>query len=69
MSAIMWGINTEYEISYIDHLFNCMSAMTVCGLATVNLSTLSAVQQAILFVQMVIGSPVRVMQKRSWGTY
>ena len=58
MSAIMWGINTEFEIEYIDCLFNCFSAMTVTGLTTVNLSTLSPVQQAMLFVQMVIGSPV-----------
>jgi len=57
----MWGINTEYEISYIDCLFNCMSAMCVCGLAVTNLSTLSATQQAILFVQMIIGSPVSFM--------
>jgi len=57
----MWGINTEYEIPYIDCLFNCMSAMTVCGLAVTNLSTLSPVQQTILFVQMIIGSPVCFM--------
>ena len=54
----MYGISTEYKIAYIDCLFNCMSAMTVTGLATINLSTLSATQQALLFVQMTIGSPV-----------
>lgn len=54
----MYGINTEYEISYIDCLFNCMSAMTVTGLATVNLSTLSVMQQVLLFVQMIMGSIV-----------
>ncbi|WVQ97343.1 hypothetical protein IAU59_004454 [Kwoniella sp. CBS 9459] len=56
MSAIMYGCNTQYHIHYIDCLFCCMSAMTVTGLATINLSTLSAVQQAIIFVQMIIGS-------------
>ncbi|WVR05816.1 hypothetical protein IAU60_002841 [Kwoniella sp. DSM 27419] len=56
MSGIMYACNTEYHIQYIDCLFCCMSAMTVTGLATVNLSTLSVVQQVILFVQMVIGS-------------
>lgn len=55
-SAILWGVNTEYKIAYIDCLFICMSAMTVTGLATVNLSQLSPLQQVILFVQMVIGS-------------
>jgi Trk-type K+ transport system membrane component len=58
MSGIMYGISTAYNIPYIDCLFNCMSAMTVTGLATVNLSTLSALQQVILFVQMTIGSLV-----------
>ena len=33
--------------------------MTVCGLATVNLSELTPWQQVILFLQMCIGSPVR----------
>ncbi|WVQ71233.1 hypothetical protein IAR50_000758 [Cryptococcus sp. DSM 104548] len=55
-SGIMYACNTEYHISYIDCLFCCMSAMTVTGLASVNLSTLSVVQQVILFVQMIIGS-------------
>ena len=54
----MYGINTEYHISYIDCLFCCMSAMTVTGLATINLSTLSVMQQVILFWQMIIGSLV-----------
>ncbi|KAG2063313.1 TrkH-domain-containing protein [Suillus decipiens] len=33
--------------------------MTVCGLATVNLSQLTAWQQVLLFIQMCIGNPVR----------
>jgi Trk-type K+ transport system membrane component len=66
MSGIMYGINTEYKIEYIDCLFNCMSAMTVTGLATVNLSTMSATQQAMLFAQMIIGSPVS-SEGRPWN--
>lgn len=54
----MFACNTEYHISYIDCLFCCMSAMTVTGLATVDLSTLSPFQQVILFLQMIIGSLV-----------
>jgi Trk-type K+ transport system membrane component len=57
-SGIMYGANTQYHISYIDCLFLCTSSMTVTGLASINLSTLSVVQQVILFVQMIIGSTV-----------
>lgn len=58
-SGIFYGSNGQNHISYIDSLFNCVSAMTVCGLATVDLSALTGWQQAILFIQMCIGSPVR----------
>lgn len=62
-SSIMFACNTEYHISYIDCLFCCMSAMTVTGLATVDLSTLSPFQQVILFLQMIIGSLVSFRDK------
>lgn len=32
--------------------------MTVCGLATIDLSELTGWQQTILFIQMCLGSPV-----------
>ncbi|TFK44919.1 cation transport protein-domain-containing protein [Crucibulum laeve] len=59
-SGIFYASNGRYKISYIDSLFNCVSAMTVCGLATVDLSSLTGFQQALLFVQMCLGSPVVV---------
>ncbi|KAF8891820.1 cation transport protein-domain-containing protein [Infundibulicybe gibba] len=59
-SAIFYASNGRHHISYIDALFNCVSAMTVCGLATVNLSSLTGWQQVILFIQMCLGSPVVV---------
>ncbi|KAF7296116.1 Potassium transport protein [Mycena kentingensis (nom. inval.)] len=59
-SAIFYACNGRNKISYVDALFNCISAMAVCGLATVNLSSLTGFQQAILFFQMCIGSPVVV---------
>ncbi|RPD57724.1 hypothetical protein L226DRAFT_512491 [Lentinus tigrinus ALCF2SS1-7] len=59
-SGIFYGANGEFPVSYIDCLFNCVSAMTVCGLATVDLSSLTGFQQALLFVQMCLGSPVVV---------
>nr|XP_018267116.1 potassium ion transporter [Kwoniella dejecticola CBS 10117]OBR89274.1 potassium ion transporter [Kwoniella dejecticola CBS 10117] len=55
-SGIMYAANTQYHIDYVDCLFCCMSAMTVTGLATINLSTLSVFQQVLLVIQMIIGS-------------
>ncbi|KAF5380579.1 hypothetical protein D9615_004675 [Tricholomella constricta] len=59
-SGIFYASNGRYPISYIDSLFACVSAMTVCGLVTINLSALTGWQQAILFIQMCIGSPILV---------
>ncbi|KAJ7686542.1 cation transport protein-domain-containing protein [Mycena rosella] len=59
-SGIFYASNGRYHISYIDSLYNCVSAMTVCGLATVDLSSLTVWQQTILFIQMCLGSPVVV---------
>ncbi|KAI0776245.1 cation transport protein-domain-containing protein [Trametes elegans] len=59
-SGIFYAGNGEFHIDYIDCLFNCVSAMTVCGLASVDLSSLTPFQQALLFIQMCLGSPVVV---------
>ncbi|CED82456.1 -domain-containing protein [Phaffia rhodozyma] len=59
-SALMYASNEQFHIDYVDCLFNCVSAMTVCGLATSNLSTMTSWQQTILFIQMCIGSPITV---------
>ncbi|KAF7440982.1 low affinity potassium transporter [Pleurotus ostreatus] len=50
-SLILYLSNGENRISYIDALFNCVSAMSVCGLATIDLSSLTPWQQVILFLQ------------------
>ncbi|PPQ63028.1 hypothetical protein CVT24_005974, partial [Panaeolus cyanescens] len=63
-SVIFYLSNGRYKVAYIDALFNCVSAMAVCGLATINLSELTPFQQAILFFLMSIGSPITV----SWIT-
>ncbi|KAJ9092436.1 hypothetical protein QFC21_006818 [Naganishia friedmannii] len=60
MSGIFYAGNTQYHIDYIDSLFLCVSAMTVTGLATNNLSTLSGFQQAVLFVQMIMGNIIAI---------
>lgn len=59
-SAIFFAANGEFHISYIDSLYNCVSAMVVCGLATIDLSELTGFQQAVLFVLQCMGSPVVV---------
>ncbi|EIW54439.1 TrkH-domain-containing protein [Trametes versicolor FP-101664 SS1] len=57
-SGIFYAANGQYHVDYIDCLYNCVSAITVCGLATVDLSGLTPFQQALLFIQMCLGSPV-----------
>ncbi|KAG2132282.1 cation transport protein-domain-containing protein [Suillus bovinus] len=59
-SGILYASNGKYPISYIDALYNSVSAITMCGLATVNLSQLTAWQQVLLFIQMCIGNIVIV---------
>jgi hypothetical protein len=58
VSVVFYLCNGRYKISYIDSLFNCVSAMTVSGLATIDLSALTGFQQALLFIQMSIGNTV-----------
>ncbi|BGP04534.1 hypothetical protein JCM10049v2_000336 [Rhodotorula toruloides] len=50
------GPSNENQISYVDALFMCTSAMTVTGLNTVVLSALTVWQQVMLFLLMTIGS-------------
>ncbi|KAI6163432.1 cation transport protein-domain-containing protein [Pisolithus thermaeus] len=62
-SAVLYACNGKYQsqtATYVDALFNSVSAITVCGLSTVNLSALTPWQQVILFLQMCVGSPVLV---------
>ncbi|OAX36883.1 hypothetical protein K503DRAFT_857719 [Rhizopogon vinicolor AM-OR11-026] len=59
-SGILFASNGRYPVTYIDALYNSVSAMTVCGLATVNMSQLTVWQQVLLFIQMCIGNPVIV---------
>ncbi|KIY66946.1 TrkH-domain-containing protein [Cylindrobasidium torrendii FP15055 ss-10] len=54
-SGIFYASNGRFQISYVDSLFLCYSAMTVTGLATINLSTTTAWQQVILYILMILG--------------
>ncbi|KAG8825554.1 low affinity potassium transporter [Serendipita sp. 401] len=70
ISVIFYLSNGQYHISYVDSLFLCVTSMTVTGLATVNLSTLTGFQQAIMYILMWIGHPITVsliiIQSRMW---
>ena len=55
-SGIFYASNGQFHISFLDSMFLCYSAMTVTGLSTVNLSTLTGWQQVILFLLMIIVS-------------
>ena len=53
-SGIFYGCNGRFHISYLDSLFLCYSAMTVTGLSTVNLSTVTVWQQVLLYLLMMM---------------
>ncbi|EJD08005.1 TrkH-domain-containing protein [Fomitiporia mediterranea MF3/22] len=59
-SWIFYGANGATHIPYIDALYVCFSATTVCGLSTIDLSSLTGFQQALLFIQSAIGNQVVV---------
>jgi hypothetical protein len=55
-SGIFYASNGRFHIPYIDSLFLCYSAMTDTGLATVNVSTLTAWQQVVLYLLLMLVS-------------
>ncbi|RHZ48063.1 hypothetical protein CDV55_100446, partial [Aspergillus turcosus] len=60
-SLILWGAAHPLgSLRYIDALFLAVSAMTLAGLNTVNLSTLSTFQQLLLFFLIILGSAIWV---------
>lgn len=48
----------QWVTTYLDAVFMCFSAMTVCGLNVLSVSTLQPAQQAFLFILMLIGDIV-----------
>ncbi|GAB7364642.1 hypothetical protein MBLNU230_g5445t1 [Neophaeotheca triangularis] len=60
-ATIFWGSSTPpRSVSYVDSLFLVVSAMTLAGLNTVNLSELNTFQQVLLFVLIMLGSAIFV---------
>lgn len=57
-SGIFYASNGRYHVNFVDALFLCYSAMTVTGLSTVDLSTITGWQQAILYFLMTIVGPM-----------
>jgi Trk-type K+ transport system membrane component len=50
-SVIFWGASTPaHSVRFIDALFLVVSAMTLSGLGSINLSTINTFQQIMLFV-------------------
>ncbi|ETW82203.1 potassium transporter [Heterobasidion irregulare TC 32-1] len=60
LAAVAYACNGMFPASYLDLLFCCVSAMTGTGLATLDLSSLTAWQQAVLVILEIIGSPVTI---------
>lgn len=54
-ASIFYASNGENHIPFIDCLFVCVSAMTVTGLVTINVSSATIWQQVILFILMLCG--------------
>ncbi|KAN0066703.1 Cation transport domain containing protein [Elaphomyces granulatus] len=60
-SVIFWAASTPFgSITYVDSLFFTVSAMTLAGLNTVNLSTLNTFQQVLLWLLIMLGSTILV---------
>lgn len=60
-SVILWGSSTPARsISYAGSPFCVISAVTLAGLNTVNLSEMNTFQQVILFVLIMVGSAIFV---------
>lgn len=60
-ALIFWGASTPPRtVSFTDSLFLTVSAMTLAGLNTINLSTLNTFQQFMLFMLIILGSAIFV---------
>lgn len=60
-ALIFWGASSPAKsVSFTDSLFLCVSAMTLAGLNTVNLSSLNTFQQVMLFLLIIAGSAIFV---------
>ncbi|KAI5840287.1 cation transport protein-domain-containing protein [Morchella snyderi] len=56
LAFLIAGLGNEENVGYLNALFLCISAGTGAGLNTVNLSSLNSCQQAILWLDIIMGS-------------
>lgn len=56
----------QFRLRYIDALFLCASAMTNTGLNTVNLGSITAFQQSVLAILLLLGNIVTVSMATVW---
>jgi len=60
-SVLFWSVSTPNgSILYVDSLFMVISAMSLTGLNTLNLSTLNTCQQVVLYFLTILGNPFSV---------
>ncbi|KAK8112352.1 uncharacterized protein PG998_008809 [Apiospora kogelbergensis] len=71
-AAVFYGVasaETARTLTFVDSWFLITSAFTASGLNTVNLSELATGQQVIMFLMLIIGSPVFVSLFTIWFRY
>lgn len=60
-AVIFWGASTPAKsVRFVDALFVVVSAMTLSGLSTINLSTINTFQQVLVFLLIMFGSAIFV---------
>ncbi|EJU04228.1 hypothetical protein DACRYDRAFT_114599 [Dacryopinax primogenitus] len=60
MACIIFAVNGEYHMEFVDALFLSYSAITTTGLASINVSSATALQQFLIMSQMLLGQLVTV---------
>ncbi|KAK8033978.1 hypothetical protein PG993_008973 [Apiospora rasikravindrae] len=71
-AALFYAIasaESTFTVSFVDSWFLITSAFTASGLNTVNLSALATGQQVVLFIMLILGSPVLVSLFTIWFRY
>ncbi|KAK8004656.1 MFS general substrate transporter [Apiospora arundinis] len=71
-AAVFYAVasaEATFTLTFIDSWFLITSAFTASGLNTVNLSQLATGQQVIMFIMLIIGSPVFVSLFTIWFRY
>ncbi|KAK8064971.1 hypothetical protein PG997_011718 [Apiospora hydei] len=71
-AAVFYAIasaESTFTVSFVDSWFLITSAFTASGLNTVNLSALATGQQVVLFIMLILGSPVLVSLFTIWFRY